>query len=121
MVAQFLQAGQTVAVNTIFTYGITISVLLSVLSIAIIVGLNAQIIAYFTPYLAEEAMYYFQYVGGFGSVLSCFSSSMRPYYRVENRGALEIYMDVGAAAIKLTLLMTLLQLNSADVTLFAGN
>ena len=121
MVAQFLQAGQTMAVNTIFTYGITISVLLSVLSVAIIVGLNEQIIGYFTPYLAEEAMYYFQYAGSFGSVLSYFSSSMRPYYRVENRGALEIYMDVCATAIKLTLLMTLLQLNSADVTLFADN
>ena len=46
---------------------------------------------------------------------------MKPYYRVENRGALEIYMEIGAAAIKLTLLMTLFQLNAANSALFSGN
>ena len=46
---------------------------------------------------------------------------MRPYYRVENRGALEIYMDIGAAIVKLTLLMTLFQIDAANNEIFAGN
>ena len=43
---------------------------------------------------------------------------MRPLYRVENQGQLEIGMDVGAALVKLVLLTIFFFMLEADPTLF---
>ncbi|KAH0575382.1 MatE and transmembrane domain-containing protein [Spironucleus salmonicida] len=110
LVAQFLQAAQMVASNTIFTYGITLAILFSIICIAIVISLSGTISEYFTPYIAAEAKQYITLVGGVGCAMGLFSTSMKPYYRVENRKSVELYMDFGYVVIKLTTLLVLMAL-----------
>ena len=100
--------------NTIFTYGITIQVIMALIGITVILSLRQQFSLYLVPYLPDEASIYLIYVGGVGGMMSCLSTSMRPFYRIENRGTLEVVMDISVSILKIVTLLALFTLLIAD-------